>query len=56
MFEWIYGVNSIVQIDIYVTKFAKRVLIHASNFSTLTSHNFIFKQAIKLNVSVLLVQ
>ena len=40
----------------YVTEFAKRGLIHAPNFPTLTNHNFIFKQAIKLNFSVLLVQ
>ena len=41
--------------SINVTEFAKRGLIHASNFPTLTSHNFIFKQAIKLKFSVLLV-
>ena len=41
---------------IYVTEFAKRGLLHASNFPTLTSHNFICKQAIKPTFSVLLVQ
>ena len=40
----------------YVTEFGKRGLIHASNFPTLTSHNFICKQAIKLKFSVLLIQ
>ena len=40
----------------YVTEFAKRGLIHTSNFPNLTNHNFICKQAIKLNVSALLVQ
>ena len=40
----------------FVTEFVKRGLIHASNFPTLTSHNFICKQAIKLKFSVLLVQ
>ena len=40
----------------YVTEFAKKGLIHASDFSTLTRHNFICKQAIKLKFSVLLVQ
>ena len=40
----------------YVTKFAKRGLIHASDFPTLTKHNFICKQAIKLKFSVLLAQ
>ena len=40
----------------YVTEFAKRGLIHASIFPTFTNHNFICKQAIKLNFSVLLEQ
>ena len=42
--------------ETYVTDIAKRGLIHASNFPTLTSHNVICKQAIKLKFSVLLVQ
>ena len=41
---------------VYVTEFAKRGLIHASDFPTLTKHNFICKQAIKLKFSVLLAQ
>ena len=45
------------QLDTHiVTEFAKRGLIHASDFPTLTSHNFICKQAITLKFSVLLVQ
>ena len=48
-----YNIN---RYNIYVTEFAKRGLIHASNFRTLTSHYFICKQAIKLKFSVLLVQ
>ena len=43
-------------LSIIVTEFAKRGLIHASDFPTLTRHNFICKQAIKLTFSVLLVQ
>ena len=43
-------------LDLYVTEFEKRGLIHASDFPTLTRHNFICKQAIKLQFSVLLVQ
>ena len=31
----------------YVTKFAKRGLIHASDFPNLMRHNFICKQAIR---------
>ena len=46
----------IVVVTIYVTEFAKRGLIHASSFPTLTSYNFICKQAIKLKFLVLLVQ
>ena len=41
---------------INVTEFAKRDLIHASNFPTLMRHKFICKQAIKLIFSVLLVE
>ena len=41
---------------VYVTKFAKRGLIHASDFPTLTKHNIICKQAIRLKFSVVLVQ
>ena len=40
----------------YVTEFAKRGLIHAFDFPTLTRHNFIGTQAIRLKISVLLVQ
>ena len=40
----------------YVTEFAKRGLIHPSDFPTLKRHNFILKQAIRLKGSVLLVQ
>ena len=41
---------------IYVTEFAKRGLIHASDFPTLTKRNFICKQVIRLKFSILLVQ
>ena len=36
--------------------FAKSDLIHTSDFPNLMSHNFIFKQAVWLKFSVLLVQ
>ena len=36
--------------------FAKNHLIHASDFPNLMSHDFIFKQAVWLKFSVLLVQ
>ena len=39
-----------------VTEFAKRGLIHVSDFPTLTRYNFICKQAITLKFSLLLVQ
>ena len=42
--------------SILVTEFAKRGLIHTSNFQTLMRHNFICKQAIKLKFSTLLAQ
>ena len=48
--------NLALMISAYVTEFAKRGLIHASNFPTLMSHNFICKRAIKLKFSVILVQ
>ena len=40
---------------IYVTGFAKRGLIHASNFATLMRHNFICGSAMKLKFTVSLV-
>ena len=52
-----YIIHHAIIADItYVTEFAKRGLIHASDFLTLMSHNFICKQAIRLKFSVLLVQ
>ena len=39
----------------YVTGFAKRGLIHASNFATLMRHNFICGSAMKLKFTVSLV-
>ena len=39
----------------YVTGFAKRGLIHASDFATLMRHNFICSSAIKLKFTVTLV-
>ena len=40
----------------YVTGFAKRGLIHASDFATLMSHNFVCDYAITLKVSPTIVQ
>ena len=55
MYIYIYiYVYIYIYIHIYVTEFAKRGLIHASNFPNWTRHNFTFKQAIKLKFSVLL--
>ena len=51
MYIYIY-----IYIYMCVTEFAKKGLIHASNFPNLTSYNFIYKQGIKLQFSVLLVQ
>ena len=40
-----------MQVRTNVTGFAKRGLIHASDFATLMSHNFICDQAITLKIS-----
>ena len=40
-----------VMFYVIVTEFAKRDLIHASNFTTLMRHNVICEQAIKLKFS-----
>ena len=42
--------------SIIVTEFAKRGLIHSSDFPTLTKRNFICKQVIRLKFSIVLVQ
>ena len=47
--------EKLVDRKLFVTEFVKKGLIHASDFPTLTSHNFICKQAIRLKFSVLLV-
>ena len=47
---------SIQQQDTFVTEFVKSGLIHASDFPTLAGHNFICKQAIRLQFSLILVQ
>ena len=45
----------IMKSSIYVTGFAKRGLIHASDFATLMRHNFICGSAMKLKFTVSLV-
>ena len=52
----IKGCTHLLSDWLFVAEFAKRGLIHASNFPTLMSHNFICKQATWLKFSVLLVQ
>ena len=45
----------VIAIAIYVTRFAKRGLIHTSDFATLMRHNFICGSAMKLKFTVSLV-
>ena len=50
-----YIVCMYVCMYVYVTRFAKRGLIHASDFATLMRHNFICGSAMKLKFTVSLV-
>ena len=54
--DYNYRGSGTSRLAVYVTGFAKRGLIHASDFATLMWHNFICGSAMKLKFTVSLVQ